>query len=238
MVSKEYTTRGNMLIVSDDAEANGTLVTALRNSEYFCTLTSNAPDTLSTLSALVYDVVLIDNALTGENNSELPKIVRTKYPNTAIILITNKGNIKGAATAMESGASDYVIKPFDITEVMARIECAILRNSANGKEVTTCQTTKGELVVDRKSIRMTLAGKEIKLTDTEFRLLLELVQNAGKVLKYDELLTRVWGRVYRGERGYLYDYVNHLRNQIELDPHHPMHIITVPRVGYRFDCVP
>ncbi|MDO9334010.1 MAG: response regulator, partial [Dehalococcoidales bacterium] len=113
MVSKEYTTRGNVLIVSDDHEASITLANLLRNSGYFCNLTTCANDALSVLSALAYDVVIIDLALTGENCNELLKTVRAKYPQTAIIMIASKDSINSAVVAMESGANDYVIKPLD-----------------------------------------------------------------------------------------------------------------------------
>ncbi len=236
MVSKEYTTRGNVLIVSDDHEASITLANFLRNSGYFCNPTTCANDALSVLSTLECDVILYDLSSRDGNSIELLKTVRAKYPQTAIIMITRKDSISSAVVAMESGAHDYVIEPFDTTEVLARIEWAILRTRS--EKIIFCKTARGILVVDCEARRISLAGKDLRLTDIEFRLLLELVQNAGIVLEYDELLTRVWGREYRGERGYLYDYIKRLRNQIEFNPYHPTHIITVPRVGYRFDCVP
>jgi len=110
-------------------------------------------------------------------------------------------------------------------------------NDINGNKFIICKLFHGDLVLDYKSRRVTLAEEELKLTDTEFRLLFELVSNAGKVMGYDELLGKVWSKEYLDEKGYLYTYIRRLRKQIETDPHHPVHIISISRVGYRFDCI-
>lgn len=201
MVSKEYTPKGNVLIVSDDTEVSVALTTALSNSGYSCNLTTCADDTLSLLSALAYDAILINVTSSDGNSIELTKTIRAKCPQTAIIMIASKDNISNAVLAMESGAHDYVIKPFDTTEVIARIEWAILRTRSG--ETIFCKTARGILMVDYEARRMRLAGKDLRFTDIEFRLLLELMLHAGIVLEYDELLTRVWGTQYQGSREYL-----------------------------------
>lgn len=99
------------------------------------------------------------------------------------------------------------------------------------------KTTNGLLVIDYYARRASLAGKEIRLTDIEFRLLWELVSKEGKAIPYSELLTKIWGADYQKEKGYVHTYIRFLRKKIEADPDNPKHFINIPRVGYRFDCV-
>jgi two-component system KDP operon response regulator KdpE len=100
-----------------------------------------------------------------------------------------------------------------------------------------CKILQGELLVDFEVRQVTLAGKEVSLTETEFRLLWELVSNAGKVMTYSELLSNVWGKDYMEATNYVQNYIRLLRAKIEPSPDNPRHIINIPRVGYRFDCL-
>ena len=111
-----------------------------------------------------------------------------------------------------------------------------LRHGQDEKTII-CKTTNGLLVIDYQARRVILAGKEIRLTDTEFRLLWELVSNEGKAITYGELLTKIWGTKYREEKGYVHTYIWFLQLKIESDPNNPKHLINIPRVGYRFDCL-
>jgi two-component system KDP operon response regulator KdpE len=112
-------------------------------------------------------------------------------------------------------------------------------NSGNQQEdkPTICKVSKGNLEIYYQARRMILAGRNIRLTDIEFRLLWELVSHEGKAITYGELLTSVWGAEYKGETNYLHNYIRFLRAKIETDPKHPQHLVNIPRVGYRFDCL-
>jgi DNA-binding response OmpR family regulator len=234
MVDVERSAMGNVLIVSDDNEVITKLAPALHSAGYVCSLATHKQNKFSTLSLLLYDLILID--LSIENGYGLAKSIREKYPHAVIITISSPETISSAAGTLELGANDYMLKPIVVPDALARIERVLLKHKQIEKAIV-CETTKGELMIDCKARRASLAGIELRLTDTEFRLLWELVQNVGKVLEYDELIDRVWGNEYQGERNYLYDYIKRLRKQIESNPHNPKHIITVPRVGYRFDCI-
>ncbi len=100
-----------------------------------------------------------------------------------------------------------------------------------------CKTTNGLLVIDYYSRRASLADKDIRLTNIKFRLLWELVSNEGKAISYGELLTKIWGTKYHQEKSYVHTYIWFLRLKIESDPNNPKHLINIPRVGYRFDCL-
>jgi two-component system KDP operon response regulator KdpE len=112
-------------------------------------------------------------------------------------------------------------------------------NSGNQQEdkPTICKVSKGNLEIDYQARRMILAGRDIRLTDIEFRLLWELVSNEGKAITYAELLTKIWGADYQHEKGYIHTYIRFLRKKIEAEPDNPKHLINIPRVGYRFDCL-
>ncbi|HEX9896906.1 MAG TPA: response regulator transcription factor [Dehalococcoidales bacterium] len=234
MANAEHSEKGNVLIVSDDNEVITKLVPALHSSGYVCSLATCADEALSALSSLPHDVILID--LSIENGYGLAKSIREKYPHAVIITISTPETISSAAGTLESGADDYLLKPIVIPEALARIECVLLKHKQIEKAIV-CKTIKGELMIDCKARRASLAGKDIRLTDTEFRLLWELVRNKGKAITYGELLARVWGTDYQEEKDYLYTYVRSLRLKIESEPDNPQHIINIPRVGYRFDCL-
>jgi len=152
-----------------------------------------------------------------------------------VIMLTAKGEEDDRVRGLELGADDYVTKPFSPRELVSRVRAVLRRNElAVGTGVT------GEIVVDER-LKLDLSrrevwveGKLVKLRPTEYRLLYHLVQNAGWVLTYDQLLTKVWGYEYRDEPHYVRLYINYLRQKLEEDPANPKYILTERGVGYRF----
>jgi two-component system KDP operon response regulator KdpE len=152
-----------------------------------------------------------------------------------VIMLTAKGEEDDRVRGLELGADDYVTKPFSPRELVSRVRAVLRRNElAVGTGVT------GEIVVDERLIldlsrrEVWVEGKLVKLRPTEYRLLYHLVQNAGWVLTYDQLLTKVWGYEYRDEPHYVRLYINYLRQKLEEDPANPKYILTERGVGYRF----
>jgi two-component system KDP operon response regulator KdpE len=134
--------------------------------------------------------------------------------------------------ALDAGADDYVTKPFSVAELMARIRVSLRRSSSVDQEpVIVC----GDLVVDIPQRRVTVAGREVKLTPTEYDLLRVLAQHRGKVLTHRQLLKIVWGNAYE-DTHYTRTYVGQLRRKIESDPTRPQYILTESGVGYRLMC--
>lgn len=132
------------------------------------------------------------------------------------------------------GADDYLVKPFGIEELLARIRVA-LRHSAQtveGPKETVVEA--GDLIIDLAAHVVTLKGNEVKLTATEFRLLVYLVKNMGRVLTHQNILMKVWGGGYDDNVEYLRVYMSQLRKKLEVDPKHPRHLLSEPGVGYRF----
>ena len=137
---------------------------------------------------------------------------------------------------LDLGADDYITKPFGASELIARVRAVVRRTETAATIPTEPSFASGDLEVSFAQRRVTVAGKEVKLTPTEYALLQELVLNAGKVLTHTHLLNKVWGPEYREDTQYLHVFVRRLRVKLEPDPANPG-IMTVPGVGYQFKAV-
>ena len=137
--------------------------------------------------------------------------------------------------ALDAGADDYVVKPFGIEELLARIRAALRRSSA-AEPLAAVDTP--DLHIDFESRKVLVQGRPVRLTPKEFALLRQLVANAGKPIAHRSLLQTVWGPDYGEETEYLRVFINQLRKKIEPDPRHPRYICTEPWVGYRFQLPP
>ncbi|HQL37847.1 MAG TPA: response regulator transcription factor [Anaerolineaceae bacterium] len=180
------------------------------------------------------DLVILDVMMPDVDGFEVLKTIR-QASTIPVIMLTAKGEEDDRVRGLELGADDYVTKPFSPRELVSRVRAVLRRNElAVGTGVT------GEIVVDER-LKLDLSrrevwveGKLVKLRPTEYRLLYHLVQNAGWVLTYDQLLTKVWGYEYRDEPHYVRLYINYLRQKLEEDPANPKYILTERGVGYRF----
>ena len=180
------------------------------------------------------DLVILDVMMPDVDGFEVLKTIR-QASTIPVIMLTAKGEEDDRVRGLELGADDYITKPFSPRELVSRVRAVLRRNElAVGTGVT------GEIVVDER-LKLDLSrrevwveGKLVKLRPTEYRLLYHLVQNAGWVLTYDQLLTKVWGYEYRDEPHYVRLYINYLRQKLEEDPANPKYILTERGVGYRF----
>jgi two-component system, OmpR family, KDP operon response regulator KdpE len=148
-----------------------------------------------------------------------------------VIILSVQGDEKGKVAALDAGADDYITKPFNTDELLARLRVA-LRHSTKQDEPAVFQVK--NLVVDLATRRVTVSGKEIKLTATEYNLLRLLVRHAGKVLTHRQILREIWGTGRDDDTHYLRVYIAHLREKIEANPEQPELILTELGVGYRF----
>ncbi|MEJ5314003.1 MULTISPECIES: response regulator transcription factor [Anaerolinea] len=180
------------------------------------------------------DLVLLDVMLPDLDGFEVLRLIR-ESSNTPVIMLTAKGEEDDRVRGLELGADDYVTKPFSPRELVSRVRAVLRRVEA------ASLTAKNEIIEvdDRLKIdfgrrEVWVEGKTVKLRPTEYRLLYHLVQNAGWVMTYEQLLTKVWGYEYRDEEHYVRLYINYLRQKIEKDPSNPKYILTERGVGYRF----
>lgn len=180
------------------------------------------------------DVVVLDVMMPDVDGFDVLKMIR-EISTVPVIMLTAKGEEEDRVRGLELGADDYVTKPFSPRELVSRVR-AVLRRSemAAGTVSTEVIEVDDRLRVDFGRREVWLEGQLVKLRPTEYRLLYHLMQKAGWVLTYDQLLTRVWGYEYRDEAQYVRLYVNYLRQKLEKDPANPKYILTERGVGYRF----
>jgi two-component system KDP operon response regulator KdpE len=179
------------------------------------------------------DVVLLDVGLPGRDGFDVLRNIRQES-DVPVVMLTARGDELDKVRGFEMGADDYVTKPFSPLELLARIK-AILRRAELPPPVSALPSfVAGDLAVNFDSREVTVRGRLIQLTNYEYRLLYQLVRNAGHVVPRDALLARVWGDDYRAEGDYLKVYVSRLRGKIEDNPARPRYILTERGVGYRF----
>jgi two-component system KDP operon response regulator KdpE len=169
----------------------------------------------------------------GMGGLETCRTIRTGS-DIPVIILSVRNTEKDKVAALDAGADDYVTKPFGMEELLARIRAA-MRRSPSGPESGPHAFTSPELEIDFDGRRVTVRGKEVRLTPKEFELLRYLVAHAGKPVTHRELLQAVWGPDYGDEPEYLRVFVNQVRKKIEANPARPKYIVTEPWVGYRFE---
>ena len=221
-----------ILLVDDDPQVLR-LVRANLEPEYRVLSATEGHAALAVLDQEMPDLVVLDIMLPGMDGYALCQRVR-EISSVPIIMLTAKVEDVDKVKGLKLGADDYVTKPFNVQELLARIE-AVLRRAGSPQESGTPRVfTRDEVTIDFLRRRVTVSDKEVPLTLTEYKLLLELVTNAGRIMMHKELLTRVWGIEYQDESEYLRAYIRHLRQKIEPDPHEPKYILSKPGIGYMF----
>lgn len=181
------------------------------------------------------DLVLLDVMMPDIDGFEVLGMIR-ETSSVPVIMLTAKGEEEDRIRGLELGADDYITKPFSPRELVSRAR-AVLRRTDSAGGLTPRERAldiDDRLHIDFGRREVTVEGKLVKLRPTEYRLLYHLVQNAGWVMTYDQLLSKVWGYEYRDEPHYVRLYVNYLRQKLEKDPSNPKYILTERGVGYRF----
>jgi two-component system KDP operon response regulator KdpE len=179
------------------------------------------------------DVVLLDVMMPRMDGYETLRQIRA-FSDVPVIMLTAKDGILDKVKGLELGADDYVTKPFDHLELLARVKALMRRLAMPQPASRTPSFTSGQLAVDFARQEVRLAGEPVTLTPVEYKLLYHLIRNSGHVLRHETLLARVWGQEYTDEIDYLRVYIHRLRLKLEQDPEHPQHILTERGLGYRF----
>jgi len=180
------------------------------------------------------DLIILDVMMPGTNGFEVCQRIR-QVSNAPIIMLTALNDEQDMLRGLESGADDFLTKPFNPDVLLARAK-AVLRRSAKGNaQSTNFQFNNGHLSIDIERRHVLVDETRVKLTPIEFRLLVYLARNAGKVLTFNHILSNVWGDEYRGSVDYVHVYVSHLRNKIEENAKDPRYVLTVHGVGYMFE---
>ncbi|MEP7359573.1 MAG: response regulator transcription factor [Anaerolineales bacterium] len=222
-----------ILIVEDETTLRETLALNLRAEGHEVIAAGDGAIGLHMAREQAPDLVILDLMLPELDGLSLCRMLR-RDSNVPIIMLTARGTEMDKIAGLETGADDYVVKPFSLGELLARVR-ANLRRARTDTRSEASRLQSGDLALDLLARRALLAGEEIKLTHREFDLLAELMRNQGAVLSRDLLLTRVWGYDYGGDSHTVDVHVRWLREKVEVDPSAPTRITTVRGVGYRFE---
>ncbi len=221
--------RVRVLAVDDDPQALRYVRDALIANDFEPVVTGDPEEVLPLLEEQRPDLALLDLVLPGTDGIDLMGEI-LKRADVPVIFLSAYGRDELIARAFEMGAVDYVVKPFSPTELSARIKAALRRREVSEPPPPYVL---GDLAIDYSERRVTLAGQQIRLTPTEYRMLTELSANAGTLLTYERLLGRVWGEKADGDVRPMRTIVGKLRRKLGDDTEHPRYIFTEPRVGYR-----
>ena len=222
-----------ILIVEDDDTVREALSAGLESEGYEVILSDNGLDGLKQAKEEGPDLILLDLMLPEMDGLSVCRALR-RDSDVPIIMLTARGTEMDKIVGLETGADDYVVKPFSLGELLARIR-SLLRRTKNDKQENQMQLTSGDISLDLRSRRVSKDDAEVHLTQKEFNLLAELIRNKGAVLSRDLLLEKVWGYSYVGNTHTVDVHIRWLREKIELDPSKPVRIVTVRGVGYRFE---
>ena len=220
-----------ILVVEDDTESRTLLEDLLSTAGYEPLSASNALDALRLLYNSRPDLVLLDVMLPGSDGWEACRRIR-EASETPIVIVSARCSNVDILRGFELGADDYVAKPFDNRELLSRVR-AILRRSNNGQGKEPSVLRCDGLEADLRTHHVSVKGRSVTLSPTEFRLLIYLMRKQNTVVTHRELLFHVWGPAYANEREYIKLYVRYLRRKIEDDPENPKYIVTQRGLGYR-----
>ncbi len=218
-----------VLVVDDEQAIRRFLRVTLSSQAYEVVEATSGQEALSDAATHKPDIVILDLGLPDIDGVEVTRLLR-QWTQIPIIILSVRGSERDKIAALDAGADDYLTKPFGVGELLARLRAALRRAAQTTSEPVF---TSGSLKVDLSRRLVTVSGREVQLTPTEYGLLRVLVTHAGKVLTHRHLLREVWGTEYGEEFHMLHVNISNLRRKIEPDPARPQFIITEPGVGYR-----
>ncbi|MEV9501495.1 response regulator transcription factor [Bacillus safensis] len=222
--------KGKILVVEDEKKIARVLSLELEYEGYLVTVKETGMAGLQALEEDSFDLVLLDVMLPELSGLEVLRRVRKTNTATPIILITARGSVPDKVSGLDLGANDYITKPFDIEELLARIR-AQLRLNIHAQEEKETELSIADLTVNEKTREIQRAGQMLELTPREYDLLVHLLNHQQQVLTRDQLLTAVWGFDYFGDTNVVDVYIRYLRKKIDY-PFEKQLIHTVRGVGY------
>jgi len=222
----------NILLVEDEEDIRRFVRAALRSEEYRVLEAGSIGQGLMEADSGKPDLVILDLGLPDGNGVQFVQDFR-HWSQVPVLVLSARSAEQEKIAALDAGADDYLTKPFAVGELLARVR-ALLRRGQQLQTVSQACLSFADITVDMASRLVTRGGKPIHLTPIEYRLLVLLVSNAGKMMTHRQLLREVWGPGQTDNNHYLRVYVGHLRQKLERDPTQPRHILTETAVGYRF----
>jgi len=226
--------RNRLILVVDDEERMARFIRLNLEHDGFQVVEAyKGMQAIQIIRDVMPDLVLLDVMLPDLDGFEVLKLIR-EFNSVPVIMLTAKSEEDDRVRGLEFGADDYVTKPFSPRELVSRVRAVLRRTEAASISSKDLIKVDERLEIDFGRREVWVEGELVKLRPTEYRLLYHLVQNAGWVMTYDQILAKVWGYEYRDEPHYVRLYVNYLRQKLEEDPSNPKYILTERGVGYRF----
>lgn len=227
-------TQNQKILVVDDEERMARFIRLNLEHDGFQVVEAyRGQEAMDKLRTTLPDLILLDIMMPDIDGFEVLKMIR-EVSSVPVIMLTAKGEEDDKVKGLELGADDYMTKPFSPRELVSRVKAVLRRSEISGEGSTDVIQVDDRLKIDFNHREIWVSDKLVSLRPTEYRLLYHLVQNAGWVLTYDQILSRVWGYEYRDEPHYVRLYVNYLRQKLEQDPANPKYILTERGIGYRF----
>jgi len=225
--------RHRILVVDDEPRMIRFIQMNLELEGYQVSQASNGFEALNKVRDELPDLIILDVMMPDMDGFETLRLLR-EISAVPVIMLTVKADEEDKVRGLELGADDYVTKPFSPKELSSRVKAVLRRAEMPAPVEKSAVKIDDYLQIDFDRRTVIAGGKEVKLRPTEYRLLYHLVNNAGRIMTHEQLLSKAWGYEYREESHYLRLYITYLRQKIEPDPANPRYILTERGVGYRF----
>jgi two-component system KDP operon response regulator KdpE len=227
------TSKANILVVDDEPQITRVLKTTLSSQGYRTRTAADGKEALQAMKDWTPDLVITDLRMPNMDGLALCRHIREESQ-IPIIVLSVKGEEKTKVEALDAGADDYVTKPFNINELLARVRAGLRRvTAARQPEAQLIEI--GDFQIDLERHTVLVKNRDVHLTPKEFDLMVHLARNPGKVITHRALLSAVWGANSVEQPEYLRVFVGHLRKKLEGDDNGPRYIVTEPWLGYRFE---
>jgi DNA-binding response OmpR family regulator len=225
----------NILIVDDDPKMIKLIQANLKARRYNVLIARDGTEAIELTEKELPDLIILDLLMPKMDGREVCRRLR-QWTDIPIIVLSALGQVNDKVTCFELGADDYIVKPFAIDELMARIRVLLNRLKKQSNDSRDPSVKKGEVEINLASGTVSLSGESIRLTNTEFKLLTEFALNQGKILTHEHLLNKVWGVEFQNDSEYLRVYISRLRKKLGSSSSGSSGTVieTVPGIGYQF----
>lgn len=221
-----------ILVVEDDKRISDFLIKGLEENGFVITLCKSAEEVLNQYLGIEWDLIIVDIMLPGMDGIQLVQTLRFKKVFTPVLMLSALNTVQDKVSALDSGADDYIVKPFHFDELLSRIKALTRRIHYHQKEPVNSNIDIGDLAIDLNQYKVFQSGVELELSPREFKLLLYLVENIDKTVTRIQILNAVWGITFDNQSNVVDVYISYLRNKIEKKGRKYIH--TVKGVGYMF----
>jgi DNA-binding response OmpR family regulator len=224
----------NILVVDDDIQNAKMTSYLLEEAGYRVFRVHDPSNIMQVIEQHNPDLILLDIMMPKMDGFEICRQIR-RNSDIPIIFLSARTYLQDRVMGLQIGGDDYLVKPFEPSELLARVEAVLRRRNADVLNTST-RLSQGNITLDPVEHKVLFTdGRVVELTPLEFRLLYYLMKNAGRILNVSQILTKVWGYDYEGESNLVAVYIRRLRTKVEEDPDHPRHVITVRNLGYKFE---